>query len=70
MGPITTVTQLPEGICGQLTHSEELGTYLLEWSVQLRPEEGNWLLSRFMPDRAESPEWEGRREDGEGEVLY
>jgi hypothetical protein len=58
MASTTIVTHLPEGMSGRLIQHQELGTYTLEWSVQLRASEGDWLLSTFMPDRADSPDWE------------
>jgi hypothetical protein len=52
------VTQLPEGIHGHLIQTLGLDGYRLEWSARLSEAEGSWLLSQFMPDRADSPDWE------------
>src|SRR5579864_844305 len=57
MGP-RVVTDVPEGVVARLVQNLGLTGYHLELSVPLTDLEGDAILSSFVPDRAESPEWE------------
>jgi hypothetical protein len=57
-GTTQVVTEVPPIVLGRLRQSLGLDGYHLDLSVRLSEAEGNWLLSQFIPDRAESPEWE------------